>query len=270
MEVGSTVPVDSHGHSVLLTIAYEGAPFSGWALQPGARTVVGEVLGALRAIDPSVNELRGASRTDAGVHARGQLAAFDPSLSVPPKGWVLALTAHLPREIAVRRASVVPRGVEPRHEAICKRYRYLILRDAVRDPFWEGRALRWAGSFDLDRARAEAELLVGTHDFAAFRSAADERTNTTRTLSTAVVLESPTDARILGIEIVGTGFMHNMVRIIAGTLLDVARGRLAPRAVERALESKSRSTLGMTAPAAGLYLEHIEHRIPLAETWPVI
>lgn len=256
------------GHSVLLTVAYDGRPFSGWAPQEGARTVAGELLGAIRAMDPRVAEVRGASRTDAGVHARGQLAAFDPTRTIAPKGWALGLSAHLPAEITIRHAALVAHGAEPRFSATRKRYPYLILRDPLRDPFWEGRALRFSHQLDIHRMRAESALLVGEHDFAAFRSSSDERVNTVRTMEQVCVEHLAGDSRVLAIDVVGSGFMHNMVRIIVGTLLDVARGKLAPGAIGRAIASGTRADLGMTAPAHGLYLENIEHTLALESPWP--
>jgi tRNA pseudouridine38-40 synthase len=254
--------------SILLTVAYDGSPFSGWAKQDGARTVAGELLGAIQAMDPSVTEVRGASRTDAGVHARGQLAAFDPSRDIAPKGWALGLSAHLPAEISVRQAARAPDGCDPRSIAVRKRYRYLVLRDALRDPFWEGRALRFSHQLDIHALRREARLLVGTHDFAAFRSSSDTRTNTVRTIEDVRIEHVASDSRVLAIDVVGNAFMHNMVRIIVGTLLEVARGRLAPGAIDRGLASKSRGDLGMTAPPQGLYLESIDHSLSLDDAWP--
>jgi tRNA pseudouridine38-40 synthase len=253
---------------VLLTVAYDGRLFSGWAPQEGARTVAGELLGAIRAMDPHVAEVRGASRTDAGVHARGQIAAFDPSRTIAPKGWALGLSAHLPGEITIRHAALVPPGAQPRFSAVRKRYRYLILRDPLRDPFWEGRALRFSHQLDIHKLRAEAAFLVGTQDFRAFRSSADERTNTIRTIEAVRVEHLAGDSRVLAVDVIGTGFMHNMVRIIVGTLLDVARGKLAAGAISKALVSGSRTDLGMTAPAQGLYLESIEHTLALESPWP--
>jgi tRNA pseudouridine38-40 synthase len=254
--------------SILLTVAYDGGPFSGWARQEGARTVAGELLGAIRAMDPSVAEVRGASRTDAGVHARGQLAAFDPSRDIEPKGWALGLSAHLPGEIAIRQAARAPLGCDPRGIAVRKRYRYLVLRDALRDPFWEGRALRFSHQLDIHLLRKESRALVGTRDFAAFRSSSDTRTNTVRTIEDVRIEHLASDSRVLAIDVVGNAFMHNMVRIIVGTLLEVARGRLSPGAIDRAFASLSRADLGMTAPAQGLYLESIDHELALEGTWP--
>lgn len=254
--------------AILLTVAYDGRRFSGWARQRDARTVAGELLGAVQAIDPSVKELRGASRTDAGVHARGQIAAFDPEKAIAPKGWALGLAAHLPEEIAVRAAARAPAGIEPRHHAIRKHYRYHVLRDPLRDPFWAGRAWRLSHPLDLELARREADALVGTHDFAAFRAAGDERKDTTRTIESVTMSALPGEPHVLAIDVVGNAFLYNMVRILAGTLVDVARGRLRPGAVERALASKRRDDLGMTAPADGLFLLSIEHRIPLEDEYP--
>jgi tRNA pseudouridine38-40 synthase len=254
---------------ILLTVAYDGRHFSGWAMQEGTRTVAGELLGAIRQMDPSVTDVRGVSRTDAGVHARGQLAAFAPTRTIPPRGWALGLMTHLPEEITIRRAGRVVDAQDPRGRTVRKRYRYLILRDTVRDPFWVGRVMRCPQALDLVLLRAEAAVLIGTHDFRGFRSSADTRTNTVRTIEQIVVEPLIGDPRVLAIDVVGNAFMHNMVRIIVGALLDVARGRLAAGALGRALASGRRSDLGMTAPAAGLYLEHVEHTLVLDDVWPL-
>jgi tRNA pseudouridine38-40 synthase len=256
---------------VLLTVAYDGRPFAGFAPQPSQRTIAGELLGALQALDPSIRELRGASRTDAGVHARGQRVAFDPTLSMPMRGWVLGTARHLPREIAVRRAAAVPARFSPRFENLGKHYRYLLLRDTVRDPFLDGRAWKVDGLGDpgaLALLEREAKDCEGTHDFAAFRSSRDARVNTIRSLRAVRVSEDPADARILRVDVEGDAFLHNMVRILVGTLVDVARGHLAPGAIGRSLESRRRADAGITAPPDGLYLERITLRDEGSEAWP--
>jgi len=256
---------------VLLTVAYDGRPFAGFAPQPSQRTIAGELLGALQALDPKVRAIRGASRTDAGVHAHGQRVAFDAEVAMPMRGWVLGTARHLPPEIAVRRAAKVPEGFAPRFQNQGKHYRYLLLRDAARDPFLEGRAWRVDGLDDsgaLGLLAEEASRCVGTHDFAAFRSSADERANTVRTLRAVRVSEDPSDGRLLRVDVEGDAFLHNMVRILVGTLVDVARGRLAPGATQKALDTKRRADLGITAPADGLYLEHIALREEGTEAWP--
>jgi len=256
---------------VLLTVAYDGRPFAGFAPQPGQRTIAGELLGALRELDPSVREVRGASRTDAGVHARGQRVAFDTVTGVPCRGWVLGTTRHLPAEIAVRRASRLRAGFVPRFESAGKTYRYTLLADVVRDPLLEGRVWRTTAIADqasLARARAEAASATGTRDFAAFGSAADERTTTVRTLRRVELTVDPADPRLVHIDVQGDAFLHNMVRILVGTLVDVARGRLTDGAVARALASGNRADAGITAPPDGLCLERVDLRDEGTDAWP--
>ncbi len=242
---------------VLLSLAYDGRSFSGFAPQRDRRTIAGELLGALREIDPRVGEVRGASRTDAGVHAYDQRVAFDPSRALPLTAWLHGLSRGLPREVAARRIWTVPRGYAPRFEARSKTYRYLLLVEASRDPFLEGRAWRVPelGAPDVaSLLRDEASALVGTHDFHAFRAMADQRQNTVRTLSRVEVSCDPERPSLLRVDVTGSGFLYNMVRIIVGALVDVGRGRLRRGAFERALASKDRRHLGITAPPDGLYL----------------
>ncbi len=254
--------------SVLLTIAYDGQGFAGWAAQKDARTVQGVVLEALGRMDPSVVALRGASRTDAGVHAEHQLAAFDPAREIDARGWVLGLDSQLPDDVAVRAARRVPFGYDPRNMSRGKRYRYRLLLDRVRDPLLRGRT--WRVGYDLDTSRMsrEAALAEGTHDFRAFRTSHDQRQNTVRTLS-RVAVERESD-RVIAIAVSGTAFMHNMVRILVGTLVDVARGQLDEGAITRAIASGDRNDLGTTAPAHGLCLEHIDAAVPegAGDPWP--
>lgn len=252
--------------AILLTVAYDGASFHGFAPQREGRTVHGVLSAAARALDPSVTHLRGVSRTDAGVHARGQMVALDPTRAIPPKGWVLGMNAHLPADVAVRAAREVAPGFEPRAASRGKRYRYGVMVDRVRDPLSAARTWRIDPPFDLEAARNEARALLGTHDFRAFRSSADERVETVRTLGRADVLMSGTMVEVV---VEGTAFLHNMVRIIVGTLVDVARGRLEPGAVERAIRSGRREDLGMTAPAHGLVLDEVFLEIDAeGASWP--
>ncbi len=254
-------------HGVLLEVAYDGSDFHGWAAQRDGRTVEETLRGALYAIDPHARGPRGTSRTDAGVHAEGQLAAFDTSRDIQPRGWVLGLNRHLPDDVAVRSARSVPPDYNPRFAARGKRYRYRVLLDEVRDPAWRSKAWRIGGRVDLDRMDREARSFVGTHDFAAFRTTADQRPTTVRTLS-RVSIER--DGHIASVVVEGNAFLHNMVRILVGTLVDVGRGHLPEGTAARALEEKDRRIAGTTAPAHGLVLEQVHVELPegAGASWP--
>jgi tRNA pseudouridine38-40 synthase len=257
--------------SVLLTVAYDGTEFHGFVRQEGLRTVEDTLLGAVRSLDDGVKVISGVSRTDAGVHAESQMVAFDATRDIEPRGWVLGTNKHLPEDVAVRAARILPEpGFIPRFASVQKRYRYRLLVDRVRDPFHRTRAWRidHAHAFDVDKLAREAASIVGTHDFAAFRSSKDERDNTTRTIFD-VKVESRS-SRECDIAITGTAFMHNMVRILVGTLVDVGLGRKELGTIAKALESKDRSHAGMTAPPHGLTLETVDLKLPegAGEPWP--
>ncbi len=258
-------------YGVLLTVAYDGTAFSGWAAQgPSSpeRTVESTLEAAVKAIDPRSSKMRGTSRTDAGVHAETQMVAFDAMQEVDARGWVLAVNANLPDDVAVRASRTVALGYNPRHASLWKRYRYRLLLDSVRDPLERTRSWRVGHPLNLDRIAAACTLLEGTHDFGAFRTARDARPTTVRTLP-RVAVETLSD-RVVSIAVTGDAFMHNMVRIIVGTLVDIGRGRFDEARIEQAFESQRRDDLGTTAPAHGLTLEHIELALPegAGEPWP--
>jgi tRNA pseudouridine38-40 synthase len=254
---------------VLLQVAYDGTDFHGWVSSPGARNVYDTVMGGIRALDPNASLPRGVSRTDAGVHAHAQMVAFDTSKRIPPRGWLLGINAHLPDDVAVRRAFPIEAGFVPRFCCKRKRYEYSILMDRVRDPAQMRFAWRVDQALDIEAMRQASQAALGTHDFAAFRSARDERTNTVRTIE-QISMEPGADGRGLKITVEGPGFMYNMVRILVGTLVDIGRGRLQGTRVAEALAAKDRRLGGQTAPALGLLLARVDLELPegTGDPWP--
>lgn len=252
----------------LLLVAYDGSQYSGFQQQENAPSIAGQIDEAVRQMDPDASRALGASRTDAGVHARLQPVTFDTTRQIRSRGWVLGLSSFLPRNIAVLRSSEVDLDFDPRRRPLWKIYRYRILRSPVEDPFLSDHAWRIGEKLDQDLMAREAESLVGTFDFQAFRSAKDPRLDTVRTLADVRISEDASDPRCLNLWVKGDRFLYNMVRIIAGTIVDVGRGRLASGAARRALSGGDREQLGMTAPARGLCLEHVELPEWGREPWP--
>lgn len=254
--------------AILMTVAYDGAGFSGIAPQAHDNTVSAVLAKAIAQMDANAGAIRMTSRTDARVHARGQIICFDTDTLIGNRGWVLGMSSHLPPEVAVVRASRVPAGFNPSRQAIGKTYRYTILRGTVRDPFLHSRSWRVHDALDVELMRVEARDLLGTHDFVAFRGAADIRKETVRTIDRVELRICTEQPRCLILEIHGNRFLYNMVRIIVGTLVDVGRGRTQPGAVRRGLASGSRNDLGMTAPPAGLCLERVDMAEEGENPWP--
>jgi tRNA pseudouridine38-40 synthase len=261
-------------YGVRLVLAYEGTEFHGWQHQPGLRTVQGVLDHALERMGVRHGRLKGASRTDSGVHAAGQVASFGVDLAIPMKGWVLRLNSLLPADVAVREAFPCPPDYDPRFDSVRKTYRYLLHCGLTRDPlrarrYWfvlPALARRDVGTrssgietwLDLEAMERAAAHLVGTHDFHAFRAANDPREYSIRTMFGIRLIPGFGAPDALAIEVEGNAFMKNMVRILVGTLLDVGRQRTPPEAVARMLEPGSeRKDTGPTAPAHGLTLESI-------------
>jgi tRNA pseudouridine38-40 synthase len=255
-------------HGVRLVVAYDGTDFAGWQEQPAQRTVQSVLERAISEMSGHVVKVRGAGRTDAGVHAEGQVAAFDSARLIAPRGWMLGLNRLLPDDVAVRAAVECAPGYNPRYDALDKVYRYVLLLGEARDPHWRIRAWHVArvhldaeGSrrLDLDALRAGAERLVGTHDFGAFRAGDDERTMTVRTLyEVQVIHEYLGNPDLLAIEVRGSAFLKQMMRILVGTLLEVGRGKRTPESLTELLApGAARGSAGITAPAHGLTMVRV-------------
>jgi tRNA pseudouridine38-40 synthase len=253
---------------MMLEVAYDGGPYAGFVKQANAHTVAAELERAISRLDPVASALTCASRTDSGVHARHQIISFLTQRTIPTRGWVLGLKPLLPESITVVGAGRVPTEFDPRRDPLWKRYRYRVFVSPVADPFEAGRAYWILRPLKLGLMQAAAATLVGEHDFHAFRSARDQRTSTIRRLDSVIVETPHLDARHVDIVVSGNRFLHNMVRIIAGTLVDIGRGRRDGSCLSRALASGRREELGMTAPAHGLYLEHVELATQIEDRFP--
>ncbi len=252
---------------VLCTVAYDGTAFSGWARQPSARTVQGTLEAAIESMNGAPARTRGASRTDRGVHALGQRAAFDAAREIAAEGWAKGLNAALPEDVAVVAASECEAGYDPRFDTVDKTYRYLVLSSPLRDPLLRQRAWWVREALDARAMREAAELLVGRHDFRAFRAADDARENTVRTISSLAVERGYAgDPRVVVVTVTGDAFMKNMVRILTGTLVEVGAGRRAPGSVGALLgEAATRPDAGPTAPPEGLTLLEVRLGRPAAD-----
>ncbi|MFS8629869.1 MAG: tRNA pseudouridine(38-40) synthase TruA [Bacillales bacterium] len=234
------------------TIAYDGANFYGYQVQPGKRTVQKEIEKVLEHMHKGKKvKIYASGRTDAGVHAKGQVIHFDSDLSLPAERWPLALNAQLPEDISVLAVEAVPPDFHARFDAIGKEYRYFVYRGKFRDPFRRHYAYHFPYPLDVDAIREGASFLKGKHDFTSFCSAKTEVEDRVRELTEIEITE---DGDLLMFRFAGTGFLYNMVRIMVGTLLDVGAGKLKPEAIREILARKDRTCAGKTAPPQGLYL----------------
>lgn len=247
-----------------LTIAYDGAKFHGWQRQEPPegdplRTVQGVMERTLKELLKQPLNLLGASRTDAGVHALGQIACFDAMSRVPVDHLPAAINSRLPEDIEVRAADIVPVKFHPSIDATCKQYRYRIHNSSQRP--LDRRNYTWHCWYDLDldRMNDAAQRLVGKHDFIGFAAASDQRSTTIRTIFDCHVEPANNGTPEAHVVIVGDGFLYNMVRIITGTLAEVGRGHFEPTVIDDVLATLDRQKAGPTLPPNGLWLEWIRY-----------
>jgi tRNA pseudouridine38-40 synthase len=242
--------------SFRLDIEYDGSGFSGWASQPGLRTVQAELETALETILREPVALSVAGRTDAGVHARGQVASF-ATVAAVPGNLLRRLNGITPRDIAVTAAGPAADSFDARADATSRSYRYRLLTRRPASPFERGRALWWPHRIDREGLDACAAALLGKHDFTAFTPSQTDHVHFQRRILTAAWEEGP--GEILAFRVTADAFMRNMVRILVGTMLEVASRRRSVESFVDLLAGASRPEAGETAPAHGLYLESVSY-----------
>lgn len=242
---------------IKLVVAYDGTNYHGWQYQPNAVTVEGEINKALSELLKTDIKVVGASRTDAGVHAKGNVAVFDTDSKIPGEKFSYALNARLPEDIKVISSCEVPDEFHPRYDCHDKTYEYRITRSEFMLPTKRLYSTHIYYRLDVDRMREAAAYLIGEHDFAAFCSAGATVESTVRTINSLELIEEKED---LVIRVNGNGFLYNMVRIIAGTLINVGCGRMSPEECRQAVSGNDRGLAGPTAPAKGLCLIEINYK----------
>lgn len=240
---------------ILLIVAYDGTNYHGWQAQDNAITIEGELNKALSKLLKTDIEVIGASRTDAGVHALCNLAVFDSEMNIPADKYAYALNQMLPEDIKVRKSMEVEEDFHPRKRKISKTYRYVFLSEEIPNPLKTRFAAYTYYKLDIDLMSQGAKHLLGEHDFTSFCSVNGTALTNVRTIDDIVIYRDGTEVNI---EVTGNGFLYNMVRIIAGTLLDVGRGKIPPENVKDILEGQDRTLAGLTAPACGLTLIDIK------------
>jgi len=242
---------------IRLVVEYDGTSLHGWQRQHGAPTVQQHLEDALAQLLQHPTPVVGASRTDAGVHARGQVASFRTERPIPLHGIRRGLNSMLPDSIAIRDAAEAPEDFHPRFSATGKHYRYLILTARDRSPRWRERAWHHPDALDVARMQEGAQPLLGEHDFSAFRAAGCTARTTVRRVDS--VTFTPVEGDLLQVDIRGNAFLRQMVRILVGTLAEVGSGKLSPAQVAEILASTDRTRAGKTAPAHGLELVEVRY-----------
>lgn len=276
--MNDTAEPEAHGQNWKLTLAYDGGGYRGWQVQPGELTVQGELQSALRRVTGEGPLPQGSGRTDAGVHALGQVASFHLEAPIPAENLARALNRTLPEAIRILEAKKAPDEFHARHSAVAKTYEYRVFREDLCPPFLARYvyACRWP--MDLEALQKSARLFEGEHDFLSFaatdpdaasRSAAaalklDEEARKTATAVRKIFSSSwhsraSENGEIWAYSVRGNGFLHHMVRNLVGTMLDVGRGHLRLEEIPGILAARERSAAGPTAPAQGLFLYSVEY-----------
>jgi tRNA pseudouridine38-40 synthase len=250
-----------------LTIAYDGTDFHGWQMQTGKPTIQGEIVNVLRRLTQENTALHGAGRTDAGVHALGQVGSFRTQSGLSAEEFQRALNALLPNSIRIVAAEEVGPEFNARWSARGKTYRYRLYRGRVVPPMIWRHVLHYPFPLDEEAMRDAAARFVGMHDFASFAASTgseddDKERSTEREIYSTELVRTP-DKEELVFTVCGRSFLRYMVRKMVGTLLDVGRGRLKPEDVERLYELRDRSKSGPTVPPQGLVMVEVQHE----EAW---
>jgi tRNA pseudouridine38-40 synthase len=256
----------TQAHTWKLTLAYDGTEYSGWQVQPRRRTVQGCLADALEQITSERVLPQGSGRTDAGVHALGQVASFSLRANIPPQNLQRALNRILPADIRVLTAELREAEFHARHSVLRKSYEYRIFRGEICPPFLARFAFPLVWPLEVAAMQAAAGDVLGKHDFTSFAAVEPELTRRNDPeyvppCPVRVVTSSAwdVDGDLLIYRVSGEGFLHHMVRNLVGTFIDVGRGHLAADAIPKILAARNRSAAGPTAPARGLFLVSVEY-----------
>lgn len=240
-----------------MVVAYDGTNYCGWQVQPNGITIEEVLNRSLSNLLGEKIEVMGASRTDSGVHSLGNVAVFDTNTRMPADKIAFALNQRLPEDIVVQGSCEVPSDWHPRYQESTKTYEYRILNRTFRMPTRRLDTYFYHYPLDVEQMSEAASYLVGTHDFASFCAANAQVKSTVRTIYSCTAQK---ENDIITIRVTGNGFLYNMVRIIAGTLIEVGAGKRRPVEIKDILAAENRDTAGPTAPAQGLTMMGIEYK----------
>lgn len=244
---------------VKLIVEYDGTNYAGWQRQLNALSVQEVLERAFEAASGEPVRIHGAGRTDAGVHALAQVAHMDTQSAIPSDKICFAMNMHLPPDIRVKSSEKTRDDFHARFNAKGKHYRYTLVNAVHAPAILRHTAAHVRGDLDVEAMRDAAEYVLGTHDFASFCASGSEVTDTVRTVTSLDITE---EDPVLRIDIKGTGFLYHMVRIIAGTLIEIGQHKRTPASMRDIIESKDRKKAGVTAPAKGLILVSVMYETP--------
>ena len=242
--------------NIKLIIEYNGKGFNGWQKQPNKLNIQGEIERAIKELTGEEVNLIASGRTDAGVHSIGQVANFYTESSIPIQKFAIAINSKLKKSIVIKSAEEVPEKFHSRYSVHNKKYRYIINNSEQGTAIYRDLEYHMPVKLDVDKMKEAAKYFVGKHDFSAFKASGTSSKSSVREIYSAEVFKN--GDRIY-IELVGNGFLYNMVRIIAGTLVDVGIGKIEPEKIPEIIESKKRENAGKTLPAHGLYLVEVNY-----------
>ena len=242
--------------NIKLTIEYDGKEFNGWQKQPNKLNIQGEIERAIANVTGEEVNLIASGRTDAGVHAIGQVANFKTNSSMPIEKIPMALNSQLKKSIRIQNAEEVDENFNSRYNCKRKTYRYVIDNSLYGSAIYRNIAYHISTKLDIEKMKKAVKYFEGEHDFKAFRSSGTSSKNSVRTIYSANMI---TEGTSIAIDLTGNGFLYNMVRIISGTVLDVGLGKIKAEDIPQIIESKDRTKAGKTLPPQGLMLLSVEY-----------
>ena len=243
--------------NIKLVIEYDGKDFNGWQKQPNKLNIQGTIEQAIKQITGEDVDLNASGRTDAGVHSFGQVANFKTNSELPIEKWPLALNANLKKSIVIKSAEEVDARFHSRLSCKQKTYRYVINNSKYGTAIYRNLETHIPQKLDVEKMQEAVKYFEGEHDFKAFKASGTSSKSSVRTIYKANVIKMPEEK--IYIELTGSGFLYNMVRIISGTLVEVGLGKIKPDEIPEIIESKQREKAGKTLPPQGLYLLNVEY-----------